>query len=464
MTAETRTERDSMGEMTVPATAYWGAQTQRAVENFPISGYRLGRRFIRAVGLIKQSAAKVNRSLEKLDAKRADLIIRAAQEVVDGKLDDHFVLDIFQTGSGTSSNMNANEVISNRAIELSGGKIGSRDPVHPNDHVNMGQSSNDVIPTAIHIAAAEALHHDLKPALEHLAGALRDKVDLFDKIVKIGRTHLQDATPVRLGQEFSGYARQAQRGAMRAGKAVTALRELPIGGTAVGTGINTHPEFGRRMCEALSRATEIEFVEAEDHFEAQSAKDAVCEASGQLKTIAVGLSKIANDIRLLGSGPRCGIGELNIPATQPGSSIMPGKVNPVMSEMMIQVCAQVIGSDTAVTLGCRESFFELNVGMPLMAHNLLESIRLLSSAARVFADRCVAGIEANEERCAELIEGSLAMCTSLAPIIGYDKAAAIAKQAFATGKTVRQVASEQKVLTDAELDKALDPMSMTRPG
>ena len=464
MASDTRIEKDSMGEMTVPATAYWGAQTQRAFENFPISGYRFSRRFIRAMGLVKQSAARVNRELGKLDPERTDLIVRAAQEVVDGKLDDQFVLDIFQTGSGTSSNMNANEVISNRAIELGGGKIGSREPVHPNDHVNMGQSSNDVIPTAIHVAAAEALRNDLVPALTHLAEALRAKAKAFDKIVKIGRTHLQDATPVRLGQEFSGYARQAELGAMRATKAVKALRELPIGGTAVGTGINTHPEFGERMAKALSDATGIDFVEAENHFEAQSAKDAVCEASGQLKTIAVSLTKVANDIRLLGSGPRCGIGELAIAATQPGSSIMPGKVNPVMSEMMVQVCGQVIGNDAAVTAGCRESYFELNVGMPLIAHNLLESVRLLSRAARVFADRCVAGIEANEDRCAELIEGSLAMCTTLAPLIGYDKAAAIAKEAFATGKTVREVATEQKALSSAELDAALDPMSMTKPG
>ena len=464
MTNETRIERDSMGEMTVPAGAYWGAQTQRAVENFPISGYRFGRRFIRAMGLIKQAAAKVNLALGKLDRERADLIIKAAEHVIDGKLDDQFPLDIFQTGSGTSSNMNANEVISNRAIELAGGTIGSREPVHPNDHVNMGQSSNDVIPTAIHVSAAEAIQHDLAPALEHLAKALGDKSKAFDGIVKIGRTHLQDATPVRLGQEFAGYARQVELGALRANKAVRALRELPIGGTAVGTGINTHPEFGRRMCQALTEATGIEFVEAFDHFEAQAAKDAVCEVSGQVKTIAVSLSKVANDIRLLGSGPRCGIGEIKLTATQPGSSIMPGKVNPVMSEMLIQVCAQVMGNDMAVTLACRESYFELNVAMPLMAHNLLESVRLLASAARVFADRCVVGIEANEERCRELIEGSLAMCTSLAPKIGYDKAAAIAKEAFATGKTVRQVAKEMKVLPEEELDKTLDAMAMTKPG
>ena len=464
MAAETRIEKDSMGDMTVPASAYWGAQTQRAFENFPISGYRFGRRFIRALGLIKQSAAKVNKELEKLDAERAELIIKAAQEVVDGKLDEFFVLDIFQTGSGTSSNMNANEVISNRAIEISGGKIGSKDPVHPNDHVNMGQSSNDVIPTAIHVAAAEAIRRDLIPELDHLHNALAEKAKAFDSIVKIGRTHLQDATPVRLGQEFGGYARQVELAMLRGNKAVKALRELPIGGTAVGSGINTHPEFGKRMSAALTEATAIEFVEAEDHFEAQASKDAVCEVSGQLKAIAVGLSKVANDIRMLGSGPRCGIGEILLPSTQPGSSIMPGKVNPVMSEMMVQVCAQVIGNDAAITIGCRDGMYELNVMMPMMTHNLLESIRLLGSAARVFADKCVVGIEANVERCNELIEGSLAMCTSLAPILGYDKAAAIAKEAFNTGKTVRQVALEQSVMTEDELNKALDPMSMTKPG
>jgi fumarate hydratase class II len=464
MSGETRIEKDSMGEMTVPANAYWGASTQRAVENFPVSGYRFGRRFIRAMGLIKQAAAKVNRDLGKLDPKLADMIVTAAQQVIDGRLDDHFVLDIFQTGSGTSTNMNANEVISNRAIELAGGKIGSKAPIHPNDHVNMGQSSNDVIPAAIHVAAAEAMQVDLIPTLQALGESLDQKAKQFDKIVKIGRTHLQDATPVRLGQEFGGYARQAKLSAMRAMKAVRALRELPIGGTAVGTGINTHHEFGRRICEVLSSATGIEFVEAEDHFEAQAAKDAVCEVSGQLKAVALALTKIANDLRLLGCGPRCGIGEIKLPETQPGSSIMPGKVNPVMCEMLIQVCGQVIGNDLAITFGCRESFFELNVGMPLMTHNLLESIRLLSSGVRVFTDRCVSGIEANEKRCAELIEGSLAMCTSLAPLVGYDKAAAIAKEAFASGKTVRQVAKEKKVISDKELDKALDPMSMTEPG
>jgi fumarate hydratase class II len=463
MPSGTRIESDSMGRMTVPATAYWGAQTQRAVENFTASGYRFGRRFIRALGLIKRSAAEVNRDLGRLDDQRAAWVIRSAQEVVDGTLDDHFVVDIFQTGSGTSTNMNANEVIANRAIELAGGVIGSREPVHPNDHVNMGQSSNDVIPTAIHVAVAESIKEDLGPSLEYLARRLAESAHAFDKIVKIGRTHLQDATPVRLGQEFGGYERQAELGLTRSTKAIKALHELPIGGTAVGTGINTHPEFGERMAKVLSRATGIPFIEAADHFEAQAARDAVCEASGQIRTIAVGLAKIANDIRMLASGPRCGIGEISLPATQPGSSIMPGKVNPVMCEMLIQVTIQVIGNDAAVAAACREGFYELNVGMPVMAHNLLESIRLMANATRSFTDRCVAGIGADEARCRELVERSLAMGTSLAPIIGYDQAAAIAKEAFDTGRTIREVAKARGVLSDVELERALDASAMTEP-
>jgi len=460
----TRIESDSMGRMTVPAWAYWGAQTQRAVENFPISGYRFGRPFIRALGLIKRAAAEVNRELGRLDPRRAEWICQAADEVVDGRLDRHFVLDIYQTGSGTSTNMNANEVIANRAIELAGGRIGSRDPVHPNDHVNLGQSSNDVIPTAIHVAAAESIRNELLPALRALAEVLKAKALAFDGIIKIGRTHLQDATPIRLGQVFSGYAAQAQLSVLRAERAIHALRELPIGGTAVGTGLNTHPEFGRRVCRKLAAATGIEFVEATNHFEAQAAKDAVCEASGLLRAIAVAVTKIANDIRWLASGPRCGLGEIRIPPTQPGSSIMPGKVNPVMSEMLIQVAAQVMANDTAVALGARDSIFELNVMMPLIAHNLLESVRLLANAVRVFTERCARGIEADARRCGELIEQSLAMCTSLAPKIGYDAAAAIAKEAYATGRTVRQVAESRGVLSRQKLDALLDPRAMTEPG
>jgi fumarate hydratase class II len=460
---ETRIESDSMGPILVPAWALWGAQTQRAVENFPISGYRFEQGFIRALGLIKQAAAEVNRVLGRLDEKRAGWIIAAAQEVIDGKLNEHFVLDVFQTGSGTSTNMNANEVIANRATQLAGGKVGSRDPVHPNDHVNMGQSSNDVIPTAIHVSAAEGLKNDLKVALEVLAAALDRKSSQLDHVFKIGRTHLQDATPIRLGQEIGGWAAQARLSSQRASKAVAALREIPIGGTAVGTGINTHPEFGRRMAERLGERTGIAFVEAGNHFEAQAAKDGACEASGLLRAIAVALTKIANDIRWLACGPRCGIGEITIPATQPGSSIMPGKVNPVMSEMLIQVCAQVIGNDTAIMLAARDSVFELNVMMPLIAHNLLESIRLLSNAVRVFTARCVAGLEADERRCSQMIEQSLALCTSLAPVIGYDQAAAIAEEAFATGKTIREVALARKVCSPEQLAALLDPASMTAP-
>lgn len=461
--ADTRIESDSMGDMTVPADAYWGAQTQRAVENFPISGYRFSRRFIRALGLVKRSAARVNVTLGRLDNDLAQWIDRAAEEVIEGKLDRHFVVDIFQTGSGTSTNMNANEVISNRAIELAGGRIGSRDPVHPNDHVNAGQSSNDVIPTAMHVAAAEALHGDLIPVLGDLAAALSNKASAFDKVIKIGRTHLQDATPIRLGQEFEGYAAQVRLAVVRAEKAVRALRELAIGGTAVGTGINTHPEFGKRVASELSAAAGLEFVEAANHCEAQAAKDGMCEASGQLRTIAVSLTKVANDIRWLASGPRCGLGEIRIPETQPGSSIMPGKVNPVMSEMMIQVCAHVTGCDAAIALGARDSIFELNVMMPMMAHNFLEAAGLLTAAVRTFTERCVNGIEANIERCADLVEQSLAMCTSLAPVIGYDQAASIAKAAFASGKTVREVALEKGTLDAVRLQEVLDPMAMTDP-
>jgi len=459
-----RTEKDSMGEMRVPADAYYGAQTARAVENFPISDLRFSRRFIAAMGLIKSACAEVNRGLGLLDEKRESLIRQAAQEVIDGKLDSQFVVDIFQTGSGTSTNMNANEVIAGRANEIATGKRGGKEPVHPNDHVNMEQSSNDVIPTAIHMSAAMAIKESLIDAVQHLAQALAKKADEYDSVVKIGRTHLQDATPIRLGQELSGYAHQAILAVDRCHKAIRCLRELPLGGTAVGTGINSHPDFPNQAIALIARKSGTDFVEAKNHFEAQAAKDGVVEASGQLKTIAVSLTKIANDIRWLASGPRCGIGEISIPATQPGSSIMPGKVNPVMSEMVLQVAAQVIGNDASIAwAGAMGSTFELNVMMPVMAYNLLQSIELLSRAARVFADRCVAGIEANRQRCESLVEQSLAMCTSLAPLIGYDTAADIAKESFQTGKTVRQIALERRVLAAAELDKALDPKRMTQP-
>jgi fumarate hydratase class II len=454
-----------MGEMQVPAEAYYGAQTGRAVENFPISDLRFPRGFIHAMGIIKWSCAEINADLGLLDEKKRDLIQQAAQEVIDGKLDDQFVVDIFQTGSGTSTNMNTNEVIASRANEIATGKRGGKEPIHPNDHVNMEQSSNDVIPTAIHVSAAVEIKESLIPALDHLADTLSRKAAQFDSIVKIGRTHLQDATPIRLGQELSGYAQQAKLGAMRAEKAMRALRELPLGGTAVGTGINSHPEFAPHVIKEIAQTTGIDFIETKNHFEAQASKDGAVEASGQLKTIAISITKIANDIRWLASGPRCGIGEISIPATQPGSSIMPGKVNPVMSEMALMVAAQVVGNDATITLAGSGlgSSFELNVMMPVMAYNLLQSIALLSRAARVFADRCAAGIEANRQRCESLVEQSLAMCTSLAPIIGYDKAADIAKESLKSGKTVRQVALERKVMSEAELNKALDPKRMTQP-
>jgi len=460
----TRPERDSMGEMLVPADAYYGAQTARAVENFPISDLRFNRRFISALGTIKWAAADANLLLKLITEQQHKLIQQAAQEVIDGKLDDQFIVDIFQTGSGTSTNMNCNEVIAGRANEIAAGTRGGKSPVHPNDHVNMQQSSNDVIPTAIHLAASLAIKESLAPALMQLSRELNKKAVQFDQVVKIGRTHLQDATPIRLGQELSGYARQAELGVGRAKRAMDALQELPLGGTAVGTGINSHPDFARKVIAAITRRTGIRFVEASNHFEAQAAKDGIVEASGFLKTIAISLTKIANDIRWLAGGPRCGIGEISIPATQPGSSIMPGKVNPVMSEMVLQVAAQVIGTDATIAWAAGfGSTFELNVMMPVMAYNLLQSTELLANAARVFADRCVAGLDANVQRCEALVEQSLAMCTSLAPIIGYDKAAEIAKESFKTGKTVRQIAEEKKLLGPAELNKALDAKRMTSP-
>ncbi|HWE03216.1 MAG TPA: class II fumarate hydratase [Tepidisphaeraceae bacterium] len=465
MPEQFRIEKDSMGEMKIPAEAYYGAQTGRAVENFPISDLRFNRGFIASMGLIKWACAEINFKLGFLDDRRRQLVQQAAQDVIDGKLDDQFVVDIFQTGSGTSTNMNTNEVVASRANEIATGKRGGKDPIHPNDHVNMEQSSNDSIPTAIHVSAAVAISRSLMPAFQRLADALSRKAAEYDSVVKIGRTHLQDATPIRLGQELSGYAHQAKLAVERCQKAVRCLRELPLGGTAVGTGINSHPDFAGQAIAVIAKKTGIEFVEAQNHFEAQASKDGVVEASGFLKTIAISLSKIANDIRWLSSGPRCGIGEISIPSTQPGSSIMPGKVNPVMSEMALMVAAQVIGNDATIAFAASGlgSTFELNVMMPVMAYNLLQSIELLSQAARVFADRCVAGLEANVERCEGLVEQSLAMCTSLAPIIGYDKAADVAKESFKSGKTVRQVAAERKLLTEAELDKAMDARRMTQP-
>jgi fumarate hydratase, class II len=461
---QTRSEKDSMGTMEVPFDALYGATTQRAVLNFPVSGYRFGRPFIRAVGLIKWAAAQANRDLSRLDQERAQLIIQAAEEVIDGTLDRHFPIDIFQTGSGTSTNMNANEVIANRVSQIAGKPIGSKDPVHPNDHVNMGQSSNDVIPTAIHIAVAESIRNDLMPALEHLQHGLEAKTQEFWDVIKIGRTHLMDATPVRLGQEFSGYAKQIEYGKLRAGNAIAAVEELALGGTAVGTGLNTQPEFAGRVMGYLWNRTGIAFREARNHFEAQAAKDGLVEASGELRTLAVSLFKVANDIRWLSSGPRCGIGEIQLPAIQPGSSIMPGKVNPVLCESVMQVSAQVFGNDTSVCWGGANGNLDLNVMMPVMAYNILESIRLLANVVRLFRDKCVSGITANRERCQELVEYSMAMVTSLAPIIGYDRAAEIAKESAKTGKTVREICREKQVVPEVDLNRILDPIEMTKPG
>jgi len=461
-TEETRVERDSMGEMRVPADAYYGASTQRAVLNFPISDLRFPRQFMRALGQIKQASAQVNESLGLLEPQVAAAIVRAAQEVIEGKLDSHFVLDIFQTGSGTSTNMNANEVIANRANELLGGSRGSR-LVHPNDQVNFGQSSNDVIPTAIHLAALASIEHDLIPALQGLQQALQQKADEFMPVIKTGRTHLQDATPIRLGQEFLGYAGQVERGIARMRHAQSELSEVALGGTAVGTGINTHPEFAHLVCQRLSELNGVSVHETSNHFQAQNTLDNIVEASGALNTLAVSLMKIANDIRWLGSGPRAGIGEIDIPAVQPGSSIMPGKVNPVIAESVCMVCAQVIGNHTTITIAGQSGNFEINVMMPVSAYNLLQSIDLLAAAARNFTEQCIKGIQATT-RGPEMVERGLAIGTALAPVIGYDAAANIAKEAAKTGKTIREVAREKTNLTEEELDRILDPANMTKPG
>ena len=452
-----------MGDMQIPDDAYYGAQTQRAVENFPISGITISKSMIQALGKIKRSAAIVNDELGLLDDDRKNAIVQASDEIIEGKFDSQFPVDIYQTGSGTSSNMNCNEILSNRASEIMGGKIGAKDPVHPNDHVNLGQSSNDVIPTAIHIAANTMLEEELIPALQNLANELDKKATAFSDIVKIGRTHLQDATPITLGQEFSGYAQMVKNGIKRIQNAQGFLSELALGGTAVGTGINTKAQFGTHMAKEITRFTGISFVEASNHFEAQGAQDAAVETSGALKTVAVSLSKIANDIRWLGSGPRAGLGELILPAVQPGSSIMPGKTNPVICEAMIQACAQVIGNDLAITIGGQGGVFELNLMLPLIAHNLTNSITILSNGTIVFTEKLIIGLKANKEKCAGYIEGSLAMCTSLAPVIGYDKAADIAYKAYNSGKTVREIAIEENVLDKDKLNELLDPLSMTKP-
>jgi len=458
-----RIETDSMGEVRVPAEAYWGAQTQRAVDNFRISGLRMPREFIRALGLIKWAAARANLDLGLLDERRANAIVQAADEVIEGRWDDHFPVDVFQTGSGTSTNMNANEVIANRAIEILGGTIGTKNPVHPNDHVNKGQSSNDVIPTALHVGVVEVVDREVLPALERLHRALARKAEEFWHILKIGRTHLADATPIRLGQEFSGYARQVELGIERVKAARTGMLELALGGTAVGTGINTHPEFAQRAIAYLRERTGIEFVEAKNHFEAQGAQDKMVFMSGALRTVMSSLMKIANDIRWLASGPRCGIGELKLPDLQPGSSIMPGKVNPVIPEVVIQASAQVSGNDVTINICGQWGVLELNTMLPVMGYNLLQSAKLTAAAARAFAEKAVEGLEADERRCRELIEGSLALVTPLATRIGYDRAAAIAKTAFDSGRTVREVALEQQVLPADELNQILDPLSMVDP-
>ena len=460
MTDGYRVERDSLGDVHVPIEALYGAQTQRALENFPISGQRFGRGFLQALGLIKRAAARTNKELGNLDGDIADAIMEAAGEVAEGKWDDEFVVDVYQTGSGTSTNMNANEVVARRASQI----LGKEGAVHPNDHVNFGQSSNDVIPSAMHVAARVALERELAPALTHLRDTLSAKAEAFDHVVKSGRTHLMDATPVRLGQQFGGYAHQLTKGIERVGRASQELIELALGGTAVGTGINTHPEFAARTIAFLSDELELEFREAENHFEAQAAKDGVVSAAGALNTIATSFFKIADDLRWLASGPTSGISEIRIPAIQPGSSIMPGKVNPVLSEAMMMVAARVMGNHTTVTIAGQRGNFELNVMMPVMAHALMESITLLANIARTFADRCVAGIEANEERARELLEKNPAIATALNPYIGYDEAALVAKEAAREGLSVREVVERRGLLPAADVDAALDVRGMTEPG
>lgn len=456
----TRTERDSMGTMEVPADAYYGASTQRAVLNFPISDLRFQRSFIRALSLIKASAAEVNQDLGDLEAKVAGAIKQAAMEVADGKFDSQFVVDIFQTGSGTSTNMNANEVIANRAIEILGGERGDRKLVHPNDHVNTGMSSNDAIPTAIHIAALIEIKEKLRPALEKMNTVLKRKSDEFMPVVKTGRTHLQDATPIRLGQEFLGYAGQVERALERLTFAEQRLSQVALGGTAVGTGINAHPQFAAKVLKKLSSIIGIDVRETTNHFQAQNTLDEIVEASGVLKTIAVSLMKIANDIRWLGCGPRAGIAEIALPEVQPGSSIMPGKVNPVIAEAVCMVAAQVIGNDTTITIAGQSGNFELNVMMPVAAYNLLQSITLLATVSDNFRIKCLEGLQATS-RGPELVERGLMLCTALVPAVGYDTAAAISHEAFETGRTVREIARVKTRLSEAELEKILDPSKMT---
>lgn len=471
--AEFRTERDSMGDVQVPAQAYYSAQTQRAVENFPVSGWELPPELIHALGLVKLAAATANRDLGKLTGTgknplndaQVKALMAAAREVADGKFDGEFPIDVFQTGSGTSSNMNANEVISNRAIELTGGdRTSASKPIHPNDHVNMGQSTNDMFPTAIHVAVAQLIKTSLVPALEHLRDVLADKAKQWDKIIKIGRTHLADATPLRLGQEFGGFARQIELSITRAKSAVQAVLELPAGGTAVGAGINTHREFGRRVAASLAELTGIAFVEAVNHFEANAQRDGLVDCHGHLRTIAVTLFNVSNNIRWLGSGPRCAFYEVMLPDRQPGSSIMPGKVNPVMCESLMQVCARVMGNDQTIAIsGAAGGQFQLNIMMPVMGQTTIESVRLLAGGVKAFIEFCALEMEANEAACDASVEKSLSMVTSLIPHIGYDESARLAKEALKSGKTIRELCTEKQILPKDTLDKALDPWSMTEP-
>jgi len=460
--SEYRTEKDSMGEIKVPKDAYYGAQTQRAIDNFPVSGVRFSRGFIEALGMIKKNAAKVNEELGELDPGISKAIQQAAQEVIEGKFDDDFAIDIFQTGSGTSTNMNGNEIISMRANELKADDVVTK--IHPNDHVNYGQSSNDVIPTTIRLSATLAVSNNLIPALKHLKETFREKGEELADVVKTGRTHLMDAMPVTLKQEFDGYARQLELGVERLESTLERVTQLPQGGTAVGTGLNTNPQFGAKMAEALSEKTGIEFTEVENHFEAQATVDTPVELSSQLKTIAVGLMKIGNDLRWMNSGPNSGIGEIHLEALQPGSSIMPGKINPVIEESLVMVCTQVIGNDSAITVAGQSGNFELNVMLPVVAHNLLESINILGNAARNLADKSVSRLSANKERIADMVGRNPVLVTALNPLIGYDNAAKIAKKAFKEGRPVKEVAREMTDLSDEELDKALDPIKMTKGG
>jgi fumarate hydratase class II len=463
MSDEFRTERDSLGEMQVPADAYWGAQTQRAIENFPISDVTFGRRFVRALGVVKKAAAEANRDLGLVDEEKADCILEAADEVIAGDHDDQFPVDVFQTGSGTSSNMNANEVISNRATEIYGGDVGTRE-IHPNDHVNFGQSSNDVIPTAMHVASLEAVEKDVIPVLKTLRDTLADKEEEFDHVVKTGRTHLQDATPITLGQEFSGYRTQVEKGISRVEDTHSRLAELALGGTAVGTGLNTHPDFPAKAAAYISEETDLNFREADNHFEAQAAHDAMSEAHGALRTVAGSLNKIANDLRLLASGPRNGLGEIDQPENQPGSSIMPGKINPVVAESVNQIHKQVVGNDAAVAAGASEGQIDLNLYKPVLASNFLQSARLIANGSAVFAEKFVAKLEADADHCAERVEQSMALATALNPAIGYDKASKVAKKALAEDKTIREVVLEEGYLDEDEVDAVLDPEKMTHRG